>query len=97
MAAPTVLTRAQARVAARLLEELAGVYRGEPLGSLAAEMVRTLDSLSSSYVSCIARKRLEAPDEVENKTIAGRHGVAAVTVRDWRATFTEEGTGSSPR
>jgi hypothetical protein len=44
--APTVLTRAQARVAARLLDELAGVYRGEPLGSLAAEMARTLDSPS---------------------------------------------------
>jgi len=34
--------------------------------------------------------RLEAPDGVGNKTIAGRHGVTAVTVRDWRATFTEE-------
>lgn len=43
---PTVLTRAQARVAALLLDELAGVYRGEALGSLAAEVARTLKGQS---------------------------------------------------
>jgi hypothetical protein len=43
---PTVLTRAQARVVALLLDELAGVYRGEALGSLAAELARTLNSQS---------------------------------------------------
>ena len=43
---PTVVTRTQARVAARLLDELAGVYRGEALGTLATEMARTLDSHS---------------------------------------------------
>lgn len=41
---PTVLTRAQASVATRLLDELAGVYRGEALGSLAAEVAQTLRS-----------------------------------------------------
>ena len=45
-APPTVLTRAQARVAALLLDELAGVYRGEALGSLAAELARTLEGQS---------------------------------------------------
>lgn len=41
---PPVLTRAQADIVARLLDELAGVYRGEDLGRLAAEMSRLLDS-----------------------------------------------------
>lgn len=36
-------TGAQAHVVARLLEELAGVYRGEDLGELAGEMSRLLD------------------------------------------------------
>jgi hypothetical protein len=41
---PTMmLTAAQASVAARLLEELAGVYRGEPLGLLAHEVSALLD------------------------------------------------------
>lgn len=44
---PTIsLTAAQATVAARLLDELAGVYRGEPLGQLAHEMSETLDNRS---------------------------------------------------
>ena len=43
-AGPTlVLTAAQAAVAARLLDELAGVYRGESLGLLARELSALLD------------------------------------------------------
>lgn len=38
------LTTAQAAVAARLLDELAGVYRGESLGALASELSVLLDS-----------------------------------------------------
>lgn len=38
------LTAAQAAVAARLLEELAGVYRGEGLGALAHELSTAIDS-----------------------------------------------------
>jgi hypothetical protein len=42
---PTLmLTAAQAAVAARLLDELAGVYRGESLGLLARELSALLDS-----------------------------------------------------
>lgn len=41
--APT-LTTAQAAVAARLLDELAGIYRGESLGTLAHELSVLLDS-----------------------------------------------------
>jgi hypothetical protein len=37
------LTAAQAAVAARLLDELAGVYRGESLGTLAQELSALLD------------------------------------------------------
>jgi len=44
-AGPTLtLTFAQAAVAARLLDELAGVYRGESLGLLARELSALLDS-----------------------------------------------------
>jgi hypothetical protein len=39
-----MLTAAQAEVVARLLDELAGVYRGENLGTLARELSRLLDS-----------------------------------------------------
>jgi hypothetical protein len=39
-----VLTAAQAEVVARLLDELAGVYRGESLGTLARELAVLLDS-----------------------------------------------------
>ena len=39
-----VLTRAQANVVARLLDELTGVYRDEDLGKLAGELSRMLDS-----------------------------------------------------
>jgi hypothetical protein len=39
----TMLTAAQAGVAARLLDELSGVYRGEALGVLAREMSALLD------------------------------------------------------
>jgi hypothetical protein len=39
-----MLTAAQAAVAARLLDELAGVYRGESLGKLAHELSALLDS-----------------------------------------------------
>jgi hypothetical protein len=42
----TMLTAAQAAVAARLLDELAGVYRGESLGQLAQEVSKLLDSRS---------------------------------------------------
>ena len=38
------LTAAQAAVVARLLDELAGVYRGERLGTLAQELSALLDS-----------------------------------------------------
>jgi hypothetical protein len=38
-----VLTFAEATVVARLLEELAGVYRGESLGALAHELATRLD------------------------------------------------------
>lgn len=38
------LMRAQADVVARLLEELAGVYRGEDLGTLASELSQSLDN-----------------------------------------------------
>jgi hypothetical protein len=44
MGSPTVLTRAQADVLARLLDELAGVYKGEDLGTLASELSQMLDS-----------------------------------------------------
>jgi hypothetical protein len=44
-AGPTLmLTAAQAAVTARLLDELAGVYRGESLGLLARELSALLDS-----------------------------------------------------
>ncbi|HEY9377823.1 MAG TPA: hypothetical protein VIQ02_12100 [Jiangellaceae bacterium] len=39
-----ILTRAQTIVVARLLDELAGVYRDEDLGKLAGELSRMLDS-----------------------------------------------------
>jgi hypothetical protein len=42
----TMLTAAQAAVAARLLDELAGVYRGESLGVLARELSALLDGRS---------------------------------------------------
>ena len=38
-----VLTRAQADAVARLLDELAGIYRGEELGELARELSQMLD------------------------------------------------------
>jgi hypothetical protein len=41
---PPMLTAAQAEVVARLLDELAGVYRGENLGTLARELAILLDS-----------------------------------------------------
>ena len=41
---PPLLTAAQADVVARLLDELAGVYRGENLGTLARELSMLLDS-----------------------------------------------------
>jgi hypothetical protein len=41
---PLTLIAAQAAVAARLLDELAGVYRGESLGELAHELSVLLDS-----------------------------------------------------
>jgi len=41
---PCVLTPAQADVMARLLDELAGVYRGENLAALARELSQMLDS-----------------------------------------------------
>jgi hypothetical protein len=40
------LTTAQAAVAARLLDELAGIYRGESLGTLAHELTVLLDGPS---------------------------------------------------
>lgn len=40
---PTSLEPAQALVVARLLDELAGVYRGETIGALAAELSVVLD------------------------------------------------------
>jgi len=40
------LSVAQAAVAARLLDELAGVYRGEDLGALAHELAVLLDDWS---------------------------------------------------
>jgi hypothetical protein len=42
-----LLTAAQAAVAARLLDELAGVYHGESLGALAHELSVLLDSQHS--------------------------------------------------
>lgn len=39
-----VLTPAQADVVARLLDELAGVYRGEDIGTLAGALSRMIDS-----------------------------------------------------
>ena len=41
---PRMLTPAQADVIARLLDELAGVYRGEDLAALARELSRMLDN-----------------------------------------------------
>jgi len=41
------VTVAQARVAARLLEELAGIYGGESIGTLAQEVAALLDSRDS--------------------------------------------------
>lgn len=46
--APT-LTAAQAEVAAGLLGEQAGVYRGEPLGALAQELAMLLDGRSGGH------------------------------------------------
>jgi hypothetical protein len=43
---PRMLTAAQAAVAARLLDELAGVYRGESLATLAHELSALLDGRS---------------------------------------------------
>jgi hypothetical protein len=40
---PTLLDPAQSHVVARLLDELAGVYRGEQIGAHAAEMAAVLD------------------------------------------------------
>jgi hypothetical protein len=40
---PLTLTAAQAAIVARLLDELAGVYRGESLGTLAKELSALLD------------------------------------------------------
>jgi hypothetical protein len=40
----SVPTGAQANVVARLLDELAGIYRGEDLGELAREMSQMLDA-----------------------------------------------------
>lgn len=40
---PTLLEPAQSHVVARLLDELAGVYRGEEIGTLAAELAEVLD------------------------------------------------------
>lgn len=40
---PILLTAAQATVAARLLDELAGVYKGESLATLAQELSKLLD------------------------------------------------------
>ena len=40
---PRALTPAQAHVAARLLDELAGVYQGEDLAALATELSQLLD------------------------------------------------------
>jgi hypothetical protein len=39
---PVRLTEAEAHVAARLLDELGGVYRDEPLGALARYLAMTL-------------------------------------------------------
>jgi len=39
-----VLTHGQAEAIARLLDELAGVYRGEDLGTLAGELAEMIDS-----------------------------------------------------
>jgi hypothetical protein len=41
---PLMLSPAQATVVARLLDELAGIYRGESLGALAHEMAAVLDN-----------------------------------------------------
>ncbi len=41
---PLVLTPAQADVMARLLDELAGVYRGEDLAALASELSQMLNN-----------------------------------------------------
>ena len=43
---PPMVTDAHAAVVARLLDELAGVYRGETLGALAHELAMLLDSQS---------------------------------------------------
>lgn len=45
---PRMLTAVEARVMARLLDELAGVYRGESLGALAHEMAARLDGNPAS-------------------------------------------------
>jgi hypothetical protein len=44
MGSPPLLTCAQADVVARLLDELAGVYRGEELGALAGALSQMIDS-----------------------------------------------------
>jgi hypothetical protein len=41
---PALLTAAQAAVVARLLDEMAGIYRGESLGVLAHELSVLLDN-----------------------------------------------------
>src|SRR6266508_3594526 len=47
-----MLTTVQAAVVARLLDELAGVYRGESLGTLAHELAVLLDSSSANRTDC---------------------------------------------
>ena len=44
---PVLLTAAQAAVAGRLLDELAGVYRGEALATLAQELAKLMDNRRS--------------------------------------------------
>lgn len=47
--APTLLEPAQSHVAARLLDELAGVYRGEGIGALAADLAAILDDHGAGH------------------------------------------------
>ncbi|NED96524.1 hypothetical protein G1H11_14535 [Phytoactinopolyspora alkaliphila] len=48
-AAPAVLTRGQATVIARLLDELAGVYKAEDLGALAHDLSQMLSNRTSEH------------------------------------------------
>jgi hypothetical protein len=66
---PVMLTAAQALVTARLLAELAGVYRGENLAALAKEVSALLDPLATSRFAV----RFPPPAAARDRDSRGAH------------------------